>query len=199
MQLTTDQSDALQELINIGVGQAAGMLNEMIEFRIHLQIPEIELLSPLELQNQLKYRLGVDPLAAVQLGFSGSFAGSAQLIFPTDSAATLVSVLTGETMESPDLNSLKISTLSEVGNIVINGVMGSISNVLNQPLDYEVPTYAEEEIESLLPVEKSQDDATVLLARTRFNIEELQVQGDIVLFFDVGSFKVLLEAISSFV
>jgi chemotaxis protein CheY-P-specific phosphatase CheC len=32
--LTEEQSDALRELINIGVGNAAGMLSEMIEFRI---------------------------------------------------------------------------------------------------------------------------------------------------------------------
>ncbi|HAG82857.1 MAG TPA: chemotaxis protein CheC [Cyanobacteria bacterium UBA12227] len=199
MKLTIDQIDALKELINIGVGQAAGMLNEMIEFPIRLQIPEIRLLSPLELQNELKERMGKDPLSAVQLGFSGSFTGSAQLVFPTESAATLVSVLTGETLESPDLDSIKISTISEVGNIVVNGVMGSIGNVLNRPLDYAVPTYAEEKIEHLLPISQSHDDATVLLAQAHFNIEELQVQGDIVLFFDVGSFEVLLEAISAVV
>ncbi|HBL14108.1 MAG TPA: chemotaxis protein CheC [Cyanobacteria bacterium UBA11162] len=199
MKLTIDQIDALKELINIGVGQAAGMLNEMIEFPIRLQIPEIRLLSPLELQNELKERMGKDPLSAVQLGFSGSFTGSAQLVFPTESAATLVSVLTGETLESPDLDSIKISTISEVGNIVVNGVMGSIGNVLNRPLDYAVPVYAEEKIEHLLPISHSHDDATVLLAQAHFNIEELQVQGDIVLFFDVGSFEVLLEAISAVV
>ena len=199
MQLTTDQSDALKELINIGIGQAAGMLNEMIEYPIQLQIPEIELLYPLELQNQLERRLGINPLAAIQMGFSGSFTGSAQLIFPTESAATLVSLLTGEDAGSPDLDFLKTSTLSEVGNIVVNGVMGSISNVLNQPLEYALPHYLEEKIEQLLPIDQAQNNVTVLLVRARFNIEQLQVQGDIVLFFDVGSFETLLKAIAAVV
>lgn len=197
MQLTTDQLDALKELINIGIGQAAGMLGEMIEFPIQLQIPEIELLSPLELQNQLKERLGTKPLAAVQMGFSGSFTGSAQLIFPTDSAATLVSILTGEDANSPDLDFLKISTLNEVGNIVVNGVMGAIGNVLDRRLDYALPSYLEEDVEHLLPVEQAQKDTAVLLVRARFNVEELQVKGDIVLFFDVGSFEALLQAIEA--
>lgn len=196
MKLTADQLDALKELINIGVGQAAGMLNEMIEFRIRLQIPVIQLLSPLELQEELIGRLGKDPLSAVQLDFSGSFAGTAELVFPTESAATLVAVLTGEDPESPELDSLKIGTLTEVGNIVINGVMGSIGNVLDKPLTYEaVPIYIEEEVEHLMPVKQSEAIATVLLAQARFDIEELQVQGDIVLFFDVGSFDALLGAI----
>jgi chemotaxis protein CheC len=37
----------------------------------------------------------------------------------------------------------------------------------------------------------------VLLAPAHFSIEELQIHGDILLFFDAGSFKVLLEAISA--
>lgn len=197
MELTADELDALKELINIGVGNAAGMLNEMIQFPIKLEIPDIELLSSLDLQTELKERFGIELLSVVQLAFSGSFSGSAQLLFPTESAVNLVSVLTGEDKASPDLDSLKISTLSEVGNMVINGVMGSISNVLDQPLDYAVPYYAEEEIEELLLKEQSLDYGTVLLAPAHFSIEELQIQGDIMLFFDVGSFKLLLNAIAA--
>lgn len=197
MELTADEIDALKELINIGVGNAAGMLNEMLQFPIQLQIPEVDLLSPLELQSELKKRFGIELLSVVQLGFNGSFSGSAQLMFPTESAVNLVSVLTGEDKASPDLDSLKISTLTEVGNMLINGVMGSIGNILDQPLDYEVPYYSEEEIEELLSKEQSLEYGTVLLAPAHFSIEELQIQGDILLFFDVGSFKLLLEAISA--
>ncbi|MEG3847764.1 chemotaxis protein CheC [Microcoleus sp. herbarium19] len=197
MELTADEIDALKELINIGVGSAAGMLNEMIQFPIQLQIPDIELLSAKELRSELKKRFGIEPLSTVQLGFSGSFSGSAQLLFPTDSAVNLVSVLTGEEKGSPDLDSLKISTLSEVGNMVINGVMGSIGNILDQPLDYAVPYYAEEEIEELLLKERSIDCDSVLFAPAHFSIEELQIQGDILLFFDVGSFQMLLKAIAA--
>jgi len=197
VELTADEIDALNELINIGVGSAAGMLNEMIQFPIQLQIPDVELISAKELRSELKKRFGIEPLSAVQLGFSGSFSGSAQLLFPTESAVNLVSVLTGEEKGSPDLDSLKISTLSEVGNMVINGIMGSIGNILDQPLDYAVPYYAEEEIEELLLKEPSLDYGSVLLAPTHFSIEELQIQGDILLFFDVGSFQMLLKAIAA--
>ena len=197
MNLTEDQLDALKELVNIGVGQAAGMLNEMIAFRIRLQVPMIKLLSPMELQQELKTRVAQESLAAVQLDFSGSFSGSTQLLFPTESAATLVAVLTGEEPGSPELDALKIGTLTELGNIVINGVMGSISNVLTQPLHYEVPVYVEEEIEHLVPmVPEAMPTAMALLAQARFEIEELQVQGDIVInLLGVESFESLLSAI----
>lgn len=195
MQLTIDQLDALKELVNVGVGKSAGMLNEMIEFRIQLQVPIIKLVTLSELQAELGTRLGEEQLASVQLDFSGSFAGTAQLVFPTESAATLVAVLTGEAPGSPDLDALKIGTLTEVGNIVINGVMGSISNMLTQPLHYEVPAYIEEDINHLVGNKKPQQNIDILLAQARFNVEELQVQGDIILFFGVGSFETLLAAI----
>ena len=197
MKLTADQLDALTELINIGVGQAAGMLNEMIEFRIQLQVPWLQLLSSSELQQELGKRLGKERLSSVQLEFSGSFSGNVQLVFPTESAATLVEVLTEEKSESPALDELKIGTLTEVGNIVINGVMGSISNILTQSIHYDVPHYIEEDINYLLslPAQKYDNEGEFLLAQTRFDIEELQVQGDIILFFHVGSFHALLAAI----
>jgi chemotaxis protein CheC len=60
-----------------------------------------------------------------------------------------------------------------------------------------IPNYAEEDVDHLLPSEKTEKNPTVLLAPARFNIEELQVQGEIILFFDVGSFELLLEAIAA--
>ena len=193
--LTDEQLEILTELINVGIGETAKMLNEMIEFRIRLQVPLLEILSGIELQEVLSQRLGLDPLSSVQLDFSGSFAGTAQLVFPTESAASLVSVLTGEEVESPDLDTLKIGTLTEVGNIVINGVMGSMSNMLDQPMNYAVPTYAEEDIEQLVPMRETNN--SVLLAQARFDVEELQLKGDIILFFKVGSFQDLLTVIEN--
>ena len=197
MELTPNQLDILTELINIGVGQAASMLNEMIEFPIKLQVPFLKLLSWEELQEKLKERLGIDHLSSVQLEFEGSFAGKAKLVFPTESAATLVSVLTGEEEDSLELNALKIGTLTEVGNIVMNGVMGSLCNMLETPVHYGVPTYTEEDIEDLVIVDNPELNLSILLAQTRFNIEALQVQGDIILFFNVGSFDTLLSIIDN--
>jgi chemotaxis protein CheC len=104
-----------------------------------------------------------------------------------------VSVLTGEDIGSPDLDDLKIGTLSEIGNILINGVMGSIGNVLQQHINYAIPVYLEDTIDNLLPDGKS--DATILLAQASFTIEQLQIIGDIILIFEVQTFDSLLNAI----
>ncbi len=195
MKLSTRQLDALQELVNIGIGQAAGVLNDMIDSPIRLQIPYLQILTPIDVEEELEQHLNGEPIAAVQLKFTGSFGGIAQLVFPTNSAALLVTMLTGEE-GTHDLDSVKIGTLSEVGNIVINGVMGAISNVLQQRLNYSIPTYSEGTIASLLISGGLATDTVVLLAQTSFMIERLHIEGDIILIFNVNSFDTLLTAIN---
>ncbi|OEU67749.1 MAG: chemotaxis protein CheC [Desulfovibrio sp. S3730MH75] len=196
MNLTPDQIDALKELINIGIGRAAGMLNEMVKSRVYLQVPSVRVFSILEAKNELD-KLGIDRLAAVQLQFKGPFSGTAALVFPPESASNLVAVLTGEDLGTYDLDSARAGTLSEVGNIVINGVMGSVGNVLKERINYSFPKYIEDTTESILAQSDLDPNGAVLLARTRFTVKELQVEGDIILVFEVGSFDTLLASIDS--
>jgi len=195
MNVTIDQLDALQELINIGVGRAASLLNEMVDSHIRLEIPFVKVLTAAQAYQELTSRFHDASLASVKLNFTGSFYGTAGLIFPTESASTLVSILTGEEPGTDDLDAVKIGTLSEIGNIVINGVMGSISNVLKQHMNYTLPVYLEDKIDNLL-LTTDGNDSKILLAQARFTIEQLELIGDIILIFEVGTFDALIQAIN---
>ncbi|MBW4561037.1 MAG: chemotaxis protein CheC [Mojavia pulchra JT2-VF2] len=195
MNVTAEELDALQELINIGVGRAASLLNEMVDSHIRLEIPFVKVLTATAAYQELAARFHDDNLASVRLGFTGSFYGTAGLIFPTDSASTLVAVLTGEEPGSADLDAVKIGTLSEIGNIVINGVMGSISNVLKQRMNYTLPVYLEDTIDNLL-LPANASSSKILLAQARFTIEQLEIIGDIILVFEVSTFDALIKVIN---
>ncbi|WP_375506003.1 chemotaxis protein CheC [uncultured Nostoc sp.] len=195
MNVTAEELDALQELINIGVGRAASLLNEMVDSHIRLKIPVVKVLTATDAYQELTKRFQDDTLAAVKLRFTGSFYGTASLIFPTDSASTLVAVLTGEKPGSADLDAVKIGTLSEIGNIVINGVMGSLSNVLKRHLNYTLPVYLEDTLENLL-LSAYESDSKILLAQASFTIERLEIIGDIILVFLVGTFDALINAMN---
>ena len=194
MKLAARHLDALSELMNIGVGRAAGMLNEMLGSPIELVVPTVKVLRLSLLADELGQK-PEDRFAFVRLPFQGSIQGTAALVFPPDSAAHLVAALTGEEPGTPDLDSVRAGTLSEVGNIVINGVMGSLGNLLRLPLNYELPTYLEGSPEHLLGHTLSQNDPTMLLAHTRFAVRDLEIQGTIILVFEVRSFDALLEAV----
>jgi len=195
-QLTQSQHDTFKELINIGVGRAANMLNAMVDSRVHLDVPQIFTLNPAELVMQLR-RLGGDHVAAVRLTYSGVFSGATSIIFPPESAAKLVKVLVDDPTADDDLNELRVGTLTEVGNVVINGVMGSIANVLNERLHYSLPNFIDDTITELVARNQFEADAIIIMAQAHFNVEALRIDGSIVLWFEVGSLDTLLEAIDA--
>lgn len=197
MSMTPEQIDALKELINIGVGRAAAMLNQMVNIRVHLKVPFVRVLMLSNLVSELE-ELGSENLATVSLNFKEGFSGTAALIFPTVSASNLVAVLTGEKVGSLDLDSVRAGTLKEVGNIMINGIMGSIGNVLKFRINYSIPSYAENTIKQLISLNENNKNKAVVLARTRFILYEHQVEGDIILFFDMASFDKLSNSINTF-
>jgi chemotaxis protein CheC len=135
--------------------------------------------------------------SSVQLPFQGSFAGLACLLFPTDSAAALVAILTGEHEDTDPLNALKEATLTEIGNIVLNGVMGSLSNVLHHPITYSVPFYHETSLQALIQATPSDSSEIILWAHTRFTIEKFDISGDIMLMLGVPDMELLLNAINT--
>ena len=79
MQITDEQRDALQELLNIGVGKAAGALNQMLEKPIRLHIPSI-CIGPIQ---ELQTAIDTDAAefhASVRLPFHGAFSGTSDEI-----------------------------------------------------------------------------------------------------------------------
>ena len=67
-----------------------------------------------------------------------------------------------------------IGTLTTIGNIVINNVMGSISNVLRQYMNYALPVYLEDTVENILLTNNVSNltiNLTMLLAQARFDLK----------------------------
>jgi chemotaxis protein CheC len=196
MSATPYQIDALTELINIGVGRAAGMLNQILEAHVQLNVPSVKIFPHSEIEKVLS-NVAKTRLSVVSLVFKGSFSGTALLAFPSDSASHLVNILTGEESVIPDLDSVRVGALTEVGNIVLNGVMGSVSNVLKKRLSYSIPAYVEDTIEHLLNEDSLDPDSTIILAKTELVIKKFHIKGDIILLFRVNLFNTLIETLET--
>ena len=140
--ITPQFKDALKEIINVGVGRAAGMLNELLNNHIELEVPRVDVIPFSEVEREFCL-MGSQSVSAVRLRFKGPITGVSSLVFPTDSAAKLVDILMGEESLSADLDSIKIGTLSEVGNIILNAVMAAFGNLLETRLIYTIPAYME--------------------------------------------------------
>ena len=192
--LKPEQKVALTELINIGVGRAAGVLNDMLSARVSLAVPNIEIIRSSQLGENLPQLVG-QKLSTVSMNFSGSFSGFSSLIFPPDSAGQLVSRLVGEDAAEGSMDSVTTSTLTEVGNILINGIMGSMGNVLGERLNYTVPSYNLIEVENIMETGGVEKGSVMLLAETKFDIRDFSIQGHVILVFEIESFSGLLKLI----
>lgn len=192
--LTDKQNDVLKEMINIGIGKGAEMLNAILATHINLEVPFVRVLSQKEFEFDIK-KNQVDSLAAVNLAFSGDISGNVELVFPKESAVNLVAALTGEEPETIIMDSIRTGTLSEIGNVVINAVIGSISNLFEFTLNYSTPSYLEGNYEKLSMVVRTGKDSIILQARARFIIDTLAVVGDIMLFLELDSLDKIFSII----
>lgn len=197
MNLTDDQLDALGEIFNIGVGKGADNLNQMLDCQIQIRVPHLEVLTLNELKEQAQ-KFAPKNVSTISLQFDGAISGNTMLAFPPQSAQKLVAALTGEEPGSPELDSVAVDTLSEVGNIIVNSVMGSITNFFKQRLDYSVPNYAEDKVHNLISSHVKGLNCSIIMAKAQFSIENLEIQGEIILVFSVGSLEVLIQAIEDF-
>jgi chemotaxis protein CheC len=196
MDIDDDDIDGLRELINIGVGRAAGLLNDMTGYTIRLNVPLVRIIRLTDISPG-KGIIGLDKLSTVSLQFKGALSGLTALVFPPESAAALVLLLSGEESSSRnEMDALRIETLKEVGNIIINAVMGSIANVLHKHLTYALPTYQEITIPALTHSGVAGTGAEwVVLANTHFLIENTSIEGNIMLVLEVGSLDMLIDSI----
>ncbi len=193
-ELNSFESDALKEMINIGVGKAASVLNDMLNTHVDLQVPQIQLYDTEGIHDYIAAAPS-SSYSSVKLGFEGAFQGSASLVFVSENASRLVSLLTGEGQEDAQMDSLMAATLTEVGNIVINGVMGSIANIVNGTFLYTVPEYTKGDFHQIVKGTCCNQSAWFVVADTSFLIQEHEIHGEMVLFFELEAFQGLLKAL----
>ena len=197
MKRTIDRIDVLKEIINVGVGRGADVLNTMVGSHVHLKVPCLKVLSASEFEQEIT-KSHEEQLSCIQLPFQGDFSGVAELVFASEGASKFIAALTQDQQENTDMDPIRAGTLCEVGNIVLNAVMGIISNLFGFKFVYSIPCYAEGDFNCLLPLHSIMPDETVLIARTHFNIEDLEIDGTIILFFEIGSFDKLLEVVDAY-
>lgn len=199
MSLTPEQIDVIQEMINIGVGQAANLLNSISGKHVKLSVPEVKVLN-LEMLAQTLIDLGFEKnLSCVTLMFSGLIKGSSKIIFSTEQASKLVFAFTSVETNELDFDEIQAETLSEVDNIVLNSLVGSFANILNTTLNYSIPVYVNGNIDQILSSDINiSEKGLILYARTHFQIENLQVEGDFILFIDIETVPMLIQAINKF-
>ncbi len=138
MALDELELDALTELVNIGVGRAAASLRVMVGEEILLSVPSVKVVSRLEAARIIVGR-DAGELVAVHQAFDGEISGRALLIFPETNSLELVRAVTGGELPLEDIIELEQEALAETGNIILNGCLATIANLLRRSLKMSLP------------------------------------------------------------
>lgn len=188
--------DALTELVNIGVGRAAASLREMVGEQVHLSVPSVILVSRDEAISILD---GGEnrKLVAVHQVFEGDVTGRALLIFLEAKSLELVRVVTGGDRPLEDIIELEQEALAETGNIILNGCLATMANMLRRSLRISLPEVLRGECAvffNLTPPPEAGN--VVMLLYINFAVRQRDIVGHIAMLMDMTSLqnlKVLLR------
>lgn len=196
MKLTALQLDALAEIFNHGVGQAALALSELAGEEVQLSAPKVEELSRSQITSRLNGQ-GADRICAVRQGFSGDINTEALLMFPVDQSLQLVQLMVGDDFPLAQLSEMEQESLAEIGNILLNSVVSSVADMLDIQFEGTLPHVELGQVSDVLHGSDSLEDL-ILSLQINFKIASRQIQGYLVFLLDVASGDTLEKKISAF-
>ena len=197
-----DEAAILQEVMNIAFGKASADLARVIDIRIELSVPQLELMTADGLLPRIKEETKVyDALSIIEQNFWGKFSGSALLAFPSTAKKGLITLFDEEGEEDSPL--LEKETLLEVGNILIGACVGKVAELLGDMVSFSPPRLNPHVVINNLAQEAvSQQldgaDKTAVLMKTVFHLEDKDISGFLFLVANQDSMAWLQTALNNF-
>jgi chemotaxis protein CheC len=167
--LTQDQREALQEIANIGMGQAGASIAQVLNEFVQLSIPRILILQPAEVPAALVRTVGTGCISAVRQAFHGTMRGEAVVMFGEQRCNDLADLLGYE----HDLNhAAELELLLDMSNIMVGACLGGIAAQLNTEMGFSAPSLMADKvlIENLLPAD-GMSWSSALLVEVNFRLE----------------------------
>jgi chemotaxis protein CheC len=194
MELTYTQKDALTELINIGYGRAAGALSELTGYRITLEVPRLGMHPIEEIAPQINLLISGEVASVTQV-FSGPLAGNALLLLDERAAVMLSELLTDDVSPSGAFDSGAREIITEVGNILLNALLGVFGNLLQVQVSFTVPRLRVDTIDSVLQSIIVQEEGLryALMIHTRFHLRASNVTGYLIMILGITSLDRMLN------
>jgi chemotaxis protein CheC len=191
--------DALTELVNIGVSRAAFNLREMVGEQVHLSVPSVSLVGRERAIAILEQR-EAGKLVAVHQTFEGDITGRALLIFPETKSLELVRAVTGGELPLEDIMELEQEALAETGNILLNGCLGIMANMLHRSLKMSLPEVLRGDAPDVFDLAPPPDASDVVMfLYINFIVRQRDISGYIVMLMDMPSLAALKQLLGEFI
>ncbi|HWO97877.1 MAG TPA: chemotaxis protein CheC [Bacillus sp. (in: firmicutes)] len=139
--LNSTHLDVLKEVGNIGAGHSATALSQLLNRRIDMKVPDVQLIS---FNDMMDIVGGVENIVvSIFLRVTGDVPGSMFVILPLEEAGRLVQeILQDDSVSSftPPFSDLSLSALAEIGNILAGSYISSLSDLTKLQMMTSVPS-----------------------------------------------------------
>jgi flagellar motor switch protein FliN len=133
---TDDQKDALGEIGNISFGSAATSLSGLLQQRVEITTPTVEVIHGSEARRNFP-----KPYVVVEVAFTDGIIGTNALAIEIKDAKTIADLMLGGDGSSieGELNELHLSAVSEAMNQMMGGAATSMSQIFNRVVNISPP------------------------------------------------------------
>lgn len=195
--LDTLQYDVLREIGNIGAGNATTALSQLINSKIDMNVPKVELLEFKELAEIVG---GAEKqVVGILLSLEGDIQGDMMFMLGCDCAHSLVNILLGRNIKSSEeFTEMDMSALSEIGNIITGAYLSSLSTLTHLYINTSVPNIAIDMAGAILSVpaiEFGKMGDKALLIQSQFVDGKIDVSGYFILIPTLESYNIIMKSL----
>lgn len=196
-QLNEMHIDVLKEIGNIGAGNAATSLAQMLNREVDMQTPNVRIL---EIGEAYRAMGGPEvPVVAILAKLYGDIDGIMMFVIQEDFTRALLETLLGEKVaDCGQLNDMERSALSEIGNIMIGSYAGSIAALSGLTIKISVPAVASDMVGAVLTVpatEMSTVSNKIIFIEDNFLSSNQAISADMMLVPDIHSLNKLMNSL----
>ena len=197
MKLNALELDALTEIFNHGVGQAAHALSELAGEEVALSVPQVQEVAKSDITDRME-AAGTQRICAVRQAFTGTINTEALLMFPVEQSLQLVQLMVGDAVPLEQLSEMEQESLAEIGNIVLNSVVSSVADLLKIEFEGSLPQVELGQSRQVL-CPTGDFDSIILSLQINFDIASRNILGYLVFLLDVASSEMLERKLAEFI
>ena len=192
--LTEDQTAALQEIANIGMGKAGASIARIWKEFVHLSVPSIAMVESQCLPGLIQQFVGEGRVSAARQAFHGNLRGEVLVVLSADNRAGLAALMGYHSEPEP---AERRELVLDIANILVGACLNGIAQQLNAELGFSAPSLIGEDLlaaDVVRPAEMAVEQALCL--EVRFKVETHSLAAHLVVLMppeEVASLAALLD------
>lgn len=199
-QISPESLDALREAFNIAFGHAAAALARLVQRRILLSPPLLQVVRATQITEVLEPSWRQYTGVVVYQSFLGLLEGTASLLVSLEGGQELLKLLLTEPPLG-DLSPSDIDVLTEIGNIVFGALISVLSNLLQAALVFDPPEGKVVPLEHWWrsPPWEVKDDIWLIVVRSQFQVSDSTTNFLLIVAVEALPFRRLQQALERLV